>query len=139
MTVQALVALVFAVWKVLGATGPDERPIALAIAQAVASEKAPATGESHAVDAALEAYYAWKESRLNEHPHPESWDAIAGLSCGAWQLRCYLVTGVPLETQARTWLDSLHRAGLARGVDSSPTRAAHRLEKTREALAEALR
>ena len=133
---QQLVALVFSVWAQLhgNVRSQDARPIADAIAYAVEAEKAPASGESHAVDAALEAVYAKRESDLSQHPIAFSWDAKSGLSAGVWQLRSYLVTGRSLLDQARTWLGSLRAAGLAKGIDSSPTRAAHRLQEARDAL-----
>ena len=134
---QQLVALVFAVWGQLHAPvqSKDAQRIADAIASAVEVEATPASGESHAVDAALLADYANHESNLSEHPTPFSWDAKAGLSKGTWQLRSYLVDRQSLRQQAATWLGSLRAAGLARGIDSSKTRAAHRLAETREALA----
>lgn len=135
---QQLVALVFAVWgQIHGNVHSKDAPrIADAIASAVESETSPASGESHAVDAALMADYAKHESDISEHPSTAySWDAKAGLSKGAWQLRSYLVDGRSLREQAATWLGSLRAAGLARGIDSSPTRAAHRLREAREALA----
>jgi hypothetical protein len=134
---QQLVALVFAVWNQLhgNVTSKDASRIADAIASAVEAESAPASGESHAVDAALLAVYAERESDLSEHPTAHSWDAKAGLSKGVWQLRSYLVDGQSLRQQAATWLGSLRAAGLARGIDSSPTRAAHRLAEARGACA----
>lgn len=134
---QQLVALVFSVWAQLHANvkSPDAPRIADAIAFAVEAEKVPASGESHAVDASLLAVYAKRESDLSEHPTPFSWDAKAGLSKGTWQLRSYLVDGRSLRAQAATWLGSLRAAGLAKGIDSSPTRAAHRLAEAREACA----
>ena len=137
---QQLVALVFAVWGQLHANvqSRDAPRIADAIAHAVESESAPASGESHAMDAALLAVYAKRESDLSEHPTAHSWDAKAGLSKGAWQLRWYLVDGRSLRQQASTWLDSLRRAGLARGIDSSPTRARRRQAEARAALAGAM-
>lgn len=137
---QQLVALVFSVWAQLHAPvqSKDAGRIADAIATAVEKERAPASGESHAVDAALLAEYADRESNLSEHPTAWSWDAKAGLSAGVWQLRSYLVTGRSLDGQAATWLGSLRAAGLARGIDSSPTRAAHRLAEARGALAAAI-
>lgn len=133
---QQLVALVFSVWAQLHAPvqSKDAPRIADAIATAVEREKAPASGESHAVDAALLAEYADRESNLSEHPKAWSWDAKAGLSEGVWQLRSYLVQGRSLDGQASTWLGSLRAAGLARGIDSSASRAAHRLAEAREAV-----
>jgi hypothetical protein len=133
-----LTSLVLAIWVQLGAHGPDQQRIAEAISAAVISEATPASGESHAVDAALLAVYAWHESGLNEHPRPQSWDAIAGLSRGVWQLRSYLVDGHSLTEQAQSWLWAMRRAGLGRGVDSSPSRAAKRLSEARAALAASL-
>lgn len=135
---STLVALVLSIWTSLGAHGPDETRIAQAIAAAVAQESSPASGESHAVDAALLAVYAARESGLSEHPAPCSWDARAGLSAGVWQLRSYLVAGRSIEMQARTWLDSLRRGGLAQGIDSDGARATHRLELARSALRDAI-
>ena len=134
---QQLVALVFAVWGQLHAPvhSKDAPRIADAIASAVEAESSPASGESHAVDASLLADYAKHESDLSEHPTAFSWDARAGLSVGVWQMRAYLVDGRSLRQQAATWLGSLRAAGLARGIDSSPTRAAHRMREAREALA----
>jgi len=134
---QQLVALVFAVWGQLHANvqSKDAPRIADAIAYAVEAEHAPASGESHAVDASLLAVYAKRESDLSEHPTAHSWDAKSGLSKGVWQLRSYLVDGRSLRQQAAIWLGSLRAAGLARGIDSSPTRAARRLAEAREACA----
>lgn len=137
---QQLVALVFAVWGQLHAPvhSKDASRIADAIASAVEAESSPASGESHAVDASLLADYAKHESDLSEHPTAFSWDARAGLSVGVWQMRAYLVDGRSLRQQASIWLDSLRRAGLARGIDSSASRAAKRLAEARQAVVAAV-
>lgn len=136
---QQLVVLVFAVWNQLHASqSADARRIADAIASAVEAERVPASGESHAVDAALLGDYAFHESGLSEHPAPWSWDARGGLSCGFLQLRCYLVDRQSLVQQAATWLGALRAAGLAKGVDSSPARARARLCEARAALSAAV-
>lgn len=135
-----LVAIVFAFWSQMGnmyGKQPDARAVADAIASAVEVEETPATGESHALDAALLAFYAAKESGVSLHPIAWSWDAKAGLSVGVWQLRRELVTGRPLTAQAAMWLHAVRVAGLV-GADSSATRAEMRLRRTRELLAAAL-
>jgi hypothetical protein len=134
---SALVALILAIWSNLHAHGPDAARIAEAIAGAVESEASPASGESIAVDAALLALYAAKESHLSEHPMAESWDAKAGLSCGYLQLRCALTRDRSLRQQAQTWLAAVRRGGLV-AADSSRSRAARRMEEARAALGAAM-
>ena len=70
------------------------------------------------------------------HPGAKS-PGIPGLmpvSCGPWQLRCYL-SGTP-AADAATWLGIVRRAGLV-AVDSSPTRALRRRAEAAAALAAA--
>lgn len=135
----ALVALVFAVWAALpwpfdqAGKSPDARDVADAIAEAVGGEDSPASGESHAVDLALLAEYAARESGARRAPIPTSWDARAGLSRGVWQLRWYLVEGRSLTQQARYWLEAVKRAGVV-GADSSSRRARWRTDEARRVL-----
>ena len=92
----------------------DARAIATAIDSATDSDE---------LRAAL-VTYAWYESRWQLHPRAESWDALAGLATGPWQL--WGSAGhLDLDGQARAWLRNVEHAGLA-SVDSSPARASHR-------------
>lgn len=105
-----------------GAERAVEREVVAAIAAAADTSD----------EAAILAVYAWHESGGRTSPPPESWDAIALVSCGAWQLRCALHGSA--EHDARTWLGLVRTSGLA-GVDSSPRRAAKRAREAQAALA----
>ncbi len=136
----ALVALVFAVWANLSpalARARDAHAVADALAAAVERQAAPATGESHAVDAAVLALYAALESHLDTDA--VSYDPLAGggMSCGMLQQRCPFVWRSSLEEQARALLWDVRHSSLA-DVDSSPSRARRRLERARDALRGAL-
>jgi hypothetical protein len=66
--------------------------------------------------------YAHRESWYHLDPTPHSWDALARISCGAWQIPCSYARTHTLAEQARWWLWNVQRRGLAR-LDSSATRA----------------
>ena len=133
-----LVALCLAIWRAM-APGlerqGDAQDVAEAIASAVVAEAdaAPLTG-SHALDAATVALYAAMESGLHMRPHPWSWDASAGVSCGILQLPCSAVRYSTLDEQVRLWLRLAREGGLP-ALDSSASRAAHRERRARSLLA----
>lgn len=135
----ALVALAL---QVMGGAGVgDAATIAPAIVQAVewrAAHGLPPASDSPTLDVVLLAVYARHESSARLHPAPESWDALALVSCGPWQMKCGVV-GWPWEReyspalQARTWLGWVSSSSLAQ-VDSSKSRARRRLAEARDAL-----
>ena len=129
---SALLALVL---SVLG-PGPDAAIIApelvAAVQHRVDGGHAPVTS-SPTLDLVLVATYVRLESRATIAPDPKSHDAHDRTSCGILQLRCDLVRGRTLAEQARQWLWCVERSSLA-DVDSSPSRAAHRLELARATL-----
>lgn len=84
-------------------------------------------------EVALLTVYAWLESGAQVDPKPYSWDARAHVSCGPWQEPCAIVARLTLGGQARYWVRQLREVGLAK-VDSSPSRAAKRLQRARDAL-----
>ena len=96
--------------------------VVVAIADGCAAEAA-----AHPVDpeacVALVTTYAAKESGYLVMPHAWSWDARAAVSCGLLQLPCRLSQSPAHDV--RVWLSMLRQGTLA-GLDSSPTRAAHR-------------
>ena len=118
---------------------PDAATLAPAIVDAVtwrASQGAAPVTDSHPLDVCLLAVYARHESGGQLHPRPWSWDARAGLSVGPWQLRPPL-SDLPPRRQAIAWLRAVRLSSLG-AVDSSPARAAVRLEEARQALRGAL-
>ena len=117
-------AVLTAIWPGASTYG-DADAISRAIGVAVAEDSDRGYVDLEA-EAATMAVYAWYESRLSMHPTAYSWDAVAGHSCGAWQMPCALTRYLTLEEQAKTWLRWTHQAGLA-GVDSSPARARKRV------------
>src|ERR1019366_6489184 len=101
-TIETLRAVVVATWSFLSPTAgnaPDAEPIADAIATAVAGDADPLYGSAN-VEAAVMAQWAWHESRLSTHPKAVSWDAHAGVSCGAFQQRA---RRCPPRCWARLW------------------------------------
>ena len=122
------------------------RTLILAIL-ALLHPSAPKMSDARVVDAIAEASisasleevallttYAWYESRAAVEPHPYSWDAKAGVSCGPWQEPCAVVRKLTLGGQARYWLTELRASGLA-SVDSDPKRAERRRALALAALA----
>lgn len=108
---QTIYALVMAVWTLLDpalARGPDARPIAMAIAEVAVDDvsKAPVFS-SHDLDVVVEAVYVAGESGVRKNPAPQSWDAKAGKSCGAFQEPCGYVARHSLRDQARFWMHLL--------------------------------
>jgi hypothetical protein len=67
----------------------DANEIAESIASAVLEGDTPVfrTVEEDAAILAVWAYYETGGS-MSRQPRPQSWDAIAGVSCGVWQQRC---------------------------------------------------
>jgi hypothetical protein len=109
--------------------------LATAIGQAVAADADRGFVDLDA-EAAVVALYAWKESRLRRNPYPISWDSAAGVSCDFLQMPCNLIRGQAPVEQVRMWLSWMHDAGLG-SLDSSPTRAAHRVAQALALLARA--
>jgi hypothetical protein len=134
---NALRAAVLSTWHIATPTA-EQGAVADAIANAVEDDgdQAPLTG-SHAQDAVLMAIYVWNESRVSTHPKGQSWDSLAGVSCGILQMPCHFVMHSALVDQASTWLRWAHEGGLA-ALDSSPSRAAKREAKSREILSSML-
>ena len=133
----ALLALAL---QCLAPGGPDADRIAPAIVAAVEARVArglPPITESPTLDVCLVATYVAHESGANVAPHPVSWDAGAGVSCGALQMACERVRGRSVRWQVGAWLRDVVDSSLAK-VDSSPTRAAVRLAQAREMLRAAL-
>ena len=135
-------ALLAFVLSVLG-PGPDARPVAEAIVNAVEADadNAPLTG-SHAEDAAFLAVYVRHESGASVLPRPQSWDSKAGVSCGAFQMPCAIVRRTTLETQASTIIRWGREGGLPGlfGYGRAAKRiAGQRCDEARDALAAALR
>lgn len=131
-------AVVLAVWAAYlpgGERMGDARSISLAIAQAVAQDTR-AGDTPLETEAAVQAYYAMRESHLDRRPYPHSWDASAGVSCDFLQLPCALIRGRAPVEQARMWLSWVHDVGLG-SVDSSPSRARHRIQHALALLANA--
>jgi hypothetical protein len=110
-----------------------ERSVDARVVDAIAEASLGADNE----EVALLATYAWLESGGQVNPRPYSWDAMAGISCGPWQMRCVVVRKLSLAGQARAWLRELRVSGLA-SVDSSPHRAERRREMALQALAVAM-
>lgn len=113
-----LQALTLCVWSHAHpafAASPDAQPLASAIATAVSEDaaRAPVFG-SHAEDAAVMAQVVLEESNVQLDPRPQSWDAKAHVSCGAFQLPCNRLPAT-LTGQARMALWLLHR-----GRDACP-------------------
>jgi hypothetical protein len=77
--------------------------------------------------------YAWLESQGQTNPLPLSWDARAGISCGAWQERCTFVRTASVANQARYWIREYRAVGLA-SLDSSKKRAEGRAKIAKSAL-----
>jgi hypothetical protein len=118
-TIETLRAVVVATWSFLSPTAgnaPDAPDIADAIATAVAGDADPLYGSAN-VEAAVMAQWAWHESRLSTHPKAFSWDAHAGVSCGAFQERCATLPPTLLG-QAVAWLALAHDG--ARTCPASP-------------------
>jgi hypothetical protein len=118
MTLRMIVAAV----AVLIGRGSPPPVVADAIVQAAATPD----------EAALLTLYAGLESGYQEHPRPQSWDALAGRACGVWQQLCVQVSGLSVEAQARLWIHDARAHGLA-GLTGSAKEAARR-----QALAAAL-
>jgi hypothetical protein len=110
MMLPALRALVLAIWSALGVQSRDAEQLADVAALVVLedADNAPVFG-SHAEDLAVEAVYLAEESGAHLRPRPMSWDAIAGVSCGAWQAPCFVVRSHDLLYQGRYWLMLLRR------------------------------
>ncbi len=108
----ALRALCIAVWAAMGPGSgtPDAPEIAEAIATSVLEQDAP-TLESLDADAAVLAVFARGESGLRRAPRPESWDAVAHVSCGVWQQRCAWLAPSILG-QARAEIELLRRGAV---------------------------
>jgi hypothetical protein len=79
--------------------------------------------------------YAWHESRFQFHPRAKTWDALAGIAKGPWQL--WVGGDGPAWLQARRWLWCVQRAGLP-SVDSSPSRAYRRALEAQRLLDQVL-
>lgn len=81
--------------------------------------------------------YAFHESSFRVHPKadPHVWDSSIGLARGPWQEH-WATSDTPLETQARSWLWCVQRAGLA-ALDSSPSRAYRRAAEAERLLSAA--
>lgn len=114
--ITLLKALAVSVWAVAApafARAPAAPAISEAIAVAVIEDapNAPALG-SHAEDVAMLAQIALEESNVQLAPRPQSWDAHAGVSCGAFQERCDTLPAT-LVGQARRALWLLHAGALA--------------------------
>lgn len=75
--------------------------------------------------------YSHAESHWAINPKPCSWDSLAGVARGPWQL--WYGGDAPLGDQARTWLHIVQQAGLA-SVDSSPARARKRAARAARLL-----
>jgi hypothetical protein len=116
-----LKALVLAIFAHI--TPGADRAAEPAVVSAIVTVGDEATTE----EIALLTVYAWKESMAQANPRPWSWDAKAQKSCSVWQEPCSFTRTHSLVEQARWWLDSVRRAGLA-SVDSSPKRARVRTE-----------
>jgi hypothetical protein len=123
-----LQAIVLAIWSILAPGGEGHRvEVVDGIVWAV--EHDARRGDTpQDVEAAVLAYYAWHESRLERAPYPRSWDASAGVSCDVWQMPCAIVRGWSLREQAATWLRWVHEVGIG-SVDSSPSRATRRVAR----------
>lgn len=121
-----LYTLVVAMLNVLhpGAARQADPGVVEAIASSDATEE----------EAAFLTTYAWLESSAQRNPRPMSWDAKAGKSCGPWQEPCAFVNHATLKQQAAYWLRELRTVGLV-PLDSSESRAAHRSDIARHALA----
>ena len=110
MTLELLRALVLSIWTASGIPHTsDEIPIATAIAQAVDddADNAPVYS-SHDEDAAALAVWVITESNVHTHPRAFSWDAIAGVSCGAFQTSCFVTRSQSLAGQAKYVLRLWH-------------------------------
>jgi hypothetical protein len=100
---------------------------------------------SHDEDLAVLAVYLEAESRVQLHPHAWSWDAKAGVSCGAWQTPCSSVARRSLVEQGRFVLSLMHRglvvcpvqplAPALGGCHAGRLGADARVKKARELLA----
>lgn len=108
-------ALCFAIWTAispLAPQAPDAGAIAQAIAETVAADADPVFGDRD-LEAAVDAYYAFRESRLRRAPKPGD----GGKSFGAWQEQSEAGRR-DLRTQAAYWLELLHWG--ARACPASP-------------------
>ena len=113
---EVIRALVLAVWAAASpafARTPSAPAISQAIAVAVLEDAlhAPALG-SHAEDAAMLAEIVLEESNVQVAPRAQSWDSLAGVSCGAFQERCADLPPT-LVGQARRALQLLHAGALS--------------------------
>jgi hypothetical protein len=77
-----------------------------AIALSVTLDPTPVYGDAK-LEAAAMVRWVWGESRFRRDPNPESWDARAKISCGAFQLRCKDLPET-LYGQAQAWLVLAH-------------------------------
>ena len=114
MLLEPLRTLVLAIWTAAGVpTTADAPAIASAVAQAVAddADNAPVY-TSHAEDLAVMAVYVVAESNVRVHPIAYSWDAKAGVSCGAFQVPCFVVRAQSLVGQAKYVLRLMHLGAL---------------------------
>lgn len=75
---------------------------------------------------------AWEESGFRLHPVASSWDAHAGLAKGPWQL--WKGGDQDLLSQARSWLWSAQRGGLAGMCGHGPRAARMAARRGREAV-----
>lgn len=112
MMVEALRAIVLAIWSAMGLQPTPERQELADAALLVILEDAsnPPVYGSHDEDLAVEAVYLAHESGAHRRPIPSSWDALAGVSCGAWQEPCRLVHKWSALEQARYWLTLVRQA-----------------------------
>lgn len=115
---QTIYALVMFVWTLIDPAlvrSPDARAIAMAIAQVTVEDARAAVEDprkapifsSRDVDVVVEAVYVAGESGARRAPKATSWDAKAGISCGAFQEPCEYVAHHSLVDQARLWMHFL--------------------------------
>lgn len=108
---SALHALVFSVWTSLLVphTSDADKLADAAVAAVIEDASNAPVYRSHAEDLAVLAVYLEQESRVQLHPHAWSWDAKAGVSCGAFQTPCASVAKRSLLEQARFVLGLMRR------------------------------
>jgi len=113
--IEHLRALCFALWGAIHPAAPlaaDAPAIAQAIAEVVAADESPVFGDRD-FEAAVDAYYAFRESWLQRAPKPGD----HGKSFGVWQEPAF-VGRKDIRTQAVYWLRLLHEG--ARLCPESP-------------------
>jgi hypothetical protein len=99
-------AVVFSVWQTMASGGqlsPDANIVADAIVTAILSDEGKPLSGSPEGDAALQAIYAFEESGVLRYPKCFSWDCRGGVSCGVWQMPCFVVRSHDLVGQAKIW------------------------------------